>query len=96
LLVAERDLLASTRSAIPVLLLDDVMSELDDERRERLLDLVEREGQTLLTTADPAAAGCRPGFDRIRLTATADGLARAQGNEQVKAQAKAGVKAAAA
>jgi DNA replication and repair protein RecF len=85
LLVAERDLLASTRSATPVLLLDDVMSELDDERRERLLDLVEREGQTLLTTADPAAAGSRSGFDRLRLTATADGVARIQ--EQAKAAA---------
>jgi DNA replication and repair protein RecF len=81
LLVAERDLLASTRSAIPLLLLDDVTSELDDDRRERLLDLVEREGQTLLTTADPSAAGSRPGFDRIRLTA--DGIAPAE--EQPKA-----------
>jgi DNA replication and repair protein RecF len=69
LLVAERDLLASTRSAIPVLLLDDVMSELDHERRERLLTLVAREGQTLLTTADPAAVGSRTGLHRIRLTA---------------------------
>jgi DNA replication and repair protein RecF len=67
LLVAERDLLASTRSAIPVLLLDDVLSELDDERRERLLDLLEREGQTLLTTADPAAAAARPGFARVQI-----------------------------
>jgi DNA replication and repair protein RecF len=67
LLVAERDLLASTRSAIPVLLLDDVLSELDDERRDRLLDLLEREGQTLLTTADPAAARRRPRFARVQL-----------------------------
>ncbi len=73
MLVAERDLLASTRSAIPVLLLDDVLSELDDERRERLLDLLERGGQTLLTTADPAAAGSRPGFARVQVTAAAAG-----------------------
>jgi DNA replication and repair protein RecF len=71
LLVAERDLLASTRSAIPVLLLDDVLSELDDERRERLLDLLERGGQTLLTTADPAAAGSRPAFARVQVAAAA-------------------------
>lgn len=96
LLVAERDLLASTRSAIPVLLLDDVMSELDEHRRERLLDLVEREGQTLLTTADPAAASSRPGFDRIRLTAEGVARTHAQVEEQTSEQATADAKAAAA
>jgi DNA replication and repair protein RecF len=68
LLLAERDMLAAARSAMPVLLLDDVLSELDDERRERLLDLLERGGQTLVTTADPAAAGSRSEFGRVRLT----------------------------
>jgi DNA replication and repair protein RecF len=68
LLLAERDMLAAARSATPVLLLDDVLSELDDDRRESLLDLLERGGQTLLTTADPAAAGSRPAFARVRLT----------------------------
>jgi DNA replication and repair protein RecF len=78
LLLAERDMLAAARSAPPVLLLDDVLSELDDERRERLLDLLERDGQTLLTTADPAAAGSRRGFARVRLTADgAPGVAAA-------------------
>jgi DNA replication and repair protein RecF len=66
--VAERDLLGSARDAMPVLLLDDVLSELDDERRERLLDLLEDGGQTLLTTADPAAVGARPEFGRVQLT----------------------------
>jgi DNA replication and repair protein RecF len=68
LLLAERDMLAAARTALPVLLLDDVLSELDDQRRERLLDLLERGGQTLLTTADPAAAGHRTAFARIRVT----------------------------
>ena len=76
LLLAERDLLASSRSAMPVLLLDDVLSELDDERRERLLDLLERGGQTLLTTADPAAAGARQSFARVQLTP--EGATRAE------------------
>ena len=67
LLLAERDVLGSHRTATPVLLLDDVLSELDDERRERLLDLLEQGGQTLLTTADPAAAASRPGFARVQL-----------------------------
>jgi DNA replication and repair protein RecF len=67
LLLAERDVLGSLRSATPLLLLDDVLSELDDQRRERLLDLLDQSGQTLLTTADPAAAASRPGFARVRL-----------------------------
>jgi DNA replication and repair protein RecF len=67
LLLAERDLLATSRSATPVLLLDDVLSELDDERRERLLDLLEQSGQTLLTTADPAATGSHSDFERVHL-----------------------------
>jgi DNA replication and repair protein RecF len=43
----------------PVLLLDDVMSELDDMRRGALTDLVQRDVQTFITTTttgyfDPA------------------------------------------
>jgi DNA replication and repair protein RecF len=71
LLLAERDLLAGSHSAAPVLLLDDVLSELDEERRERLLDLLEHGGQTLVTTADPAATGSRGDFARVHLGATA-------------------------
>ena len=67
LLIAERDLLAANRAATPVFVLDDVLSELDDQRRERLLDLLERGGQVLLTTADPDAVGARAGFMRVRL-----------------------------
>jgi recombinational DNA repair ATPase RecF len=36
----------------PLLLLDDVMSELDPGRRERLIDRLERGGQVLITGAD--------------------------------------------
>ncbi len=53
LLLAEADLLAEARGAPPILLLDDVLSELDEERRTRLLDAVRAHGQTVLTTADP-------------------------------------------
>jgi DNA replication and repair protein RecF len=41
--------------ALPVLLLDDVMSELDPARRRLLLDLLVSPGQTLITTADEGA-----------------------------------------
>jgi DNA replication and repair protein RecF len=56
LLLSERDALADVRGSPPLLLLDDVLSELDPERRRRLLDLVRDVGQTLITTADPGVA----------------------------------------
>ena len=44
----------------PVLLLDDVFSELDPERRARLLDQLPRGAQTFLTTTSDADAGGMP------------------------------------
>lgn len=55
LLLAARDHLRA-RAARPILLLDDVLSELDPGRRRLLLEAVRDGGQTLVTTADPAAA----------------------------------------
>ena len=52
LLFAERDVLVA-RGAPPLMLLDDVTSELDAERRERLTALVRAAGQTVLTTTEP-------------------------------------------
>lgn len=54
LLLAERDALAESRGATPLLLLDDVMSELDPTRRERLVERVAGRGQTVVTTTDLA------------------------------------------
>ncbi|HKP90546.1 MAG TPA: hypothetical protein VJT75_11315, partial [Thermoleophilaceae bacterium] len=51
LLFEERDALAE-RGTPPLMLLDDVMSELDAGRRERLAELVRAEGQALITTTD--------------------------------------------
>ena len=67
LLLAERDALAAARTGTPMLLLDDVMSELDGSRRDLLLDLLEHGGQALITTADPAATGLDREFDRVRV-----------------------------
>jgi DNA replication and repair protein RecF len=55
LLLAARDHLRE-RAARPILLLDDVLSELDPARRRLLLEAVRDGGQTLVTSADPAAA----------------------------------------
>lgn len=51
LLFAERDALLEARRVAPLLLLDDVMSELDPARRERLVDRLSTGGQALVTAA---------------------------------------------
>lgn len=60
LLFAEREALLQARRVIPLLLLDDVMSELDPGRRELLVGRLGDGGQVLITAADeesvPAAA----------------------------------------
>lgn len=60
LLFAEREALLRARRVTPLLLLDDVMSELDPGRRERLVARLDDGGQVLITAADeesvPAAA----------------------------------------
>ncbi len=60
LLFAEREALLRARRIVPLLLLDDVMSELDPGRRERLVARLQDGGQVLITAADeeqvPAAA----------------------------------------
>jgi DNA replication and repair protein RecF len=52
LLFAERDLLGRERGRRPLMLLDDVMSELDGPRRELLSELLRAEGQSLVSTTD--------------------------------------------
>jgi DNA replication and repair protein RecF len=51
LLFAEREALLSAHRVAPLLLLDDVMSELDPQRRERLVERLADGGQTLITAA---------------------------------------------
>jgi DNA replication and repair protein RecF len=54
LLLAERTVLARERGRTPLMLLDDVMSELDAERRELLADELSRGGQSVIATTDLA------------------------------------------
>ena len=54
LLLAERAMLARERARVPLMLLDDVMSELDAERRELLARELSGDGQSVIATTDLA------------------------------------------
>ncbi len=65
LLLAERTVLARERRRTPLMLLDDVMSELDAERRELLADELSSGGQSVIATTDLAHV---PGADAAAVT----------------------------
>jgi DNA replication and repair protein RecF len=52
--MAERDLVAETRGEDPILLLDDIFSELDEARRGHLVEMVAASGQTIATATSGA------------------------------------------
>jgi DNA replication and repair protein RecF len=55
LVLAEARILADRRGAVPLLLLDDVLSELDESRRRALLAALPDGGQTVVTATSEAA-----------------------------------------
>ncbi|MEA2230426.1 MAG: replication and repair protein RecF [Solirubrobacteraceae bacterium] len=73
LLLAERETLAQTRDAVPLILLDDVMSELDGDRRTLLAQMLRGEGQSVVTTTDLAhvPGADEPGVTRLAVVAGA-------------------------
>jgi DNA replication and repair protein RecF len=81
LLLAEREALAEARGAAPLLLLDDVMSELDPERRERLAQRIARHGQSVVTTTDLAhvPGATEPGVARVAVAGDGSVLQEAAG-----------------
>ena len=60
LLLAEAELIADRRGYAPLLLLDDVLSELDPGRRRALADRVAATGQTLVTSTTATALPTAP------------------------------------
>jgi len=73
LLLAEREVIAAVRPSPPVMLLDDVMSELDHDRRRALVDVLRAgSGQAIITTTDVEHV---PGVDGgdVSLLEVADG-----------------------
>lgn len=75
LLLAEREVLAGERGSPPLMLLDDVMSELDSDRRRRLVDLLREGGQSVITTTELAHVPGAEDPDVVRL-AIAAGVVR--------------------
>lgn len=67
--LAEADYLAEARSEDPIILLDDVFSEMDSERRERILRKTATFRQALITTTDVepvrAVLGRRAAYFRV-------------------------------
>src|SRR5215210_5762246 len=74
LLLSERDALTAERGAPPLLLLDDVMSELDATRRELLVGRIGPPGQTVVTTTDLAHVPGVARTDVVRLGVAPGGL----------------------
>ena len=64
LLFAERDLLGRERGRRPLMLLDDVMSELDRSRRELLSELLRAEGGTLVCVTRHGFVCANAGVDQ--------------------------------
>jgi DNA replication and repair protein RecF len=60
LLLAEAEVILERTGVPPLLLLDDVLSELDPGRRRILAERIAREGQTLVTTTTAAALPTEP------------------------------------
>jgi DNA replication and repair protein RecF len=58
--LAEATFLREERKEEPILLLDDVLSELDPERRHRVLEEASGYQQALVTTAEPALIADAP------------------------------------
>jgi len=60
LLLAEAELIAQRRGFAPLLLLDDVLSELDPNRRRVLAERVQGAGQTLVTATQASSLPLEP------------------------------------
>jgi DNA replication and repair protein RecF len=60
LLLAEAELIAERRGYAPLLLLDDVLSELDPTRRRALAERVQSTGQTLVTATQASSLPVEP------------------------------------
>jgi DNA replication and repair protein RecF len=75
LLLAEAEVLEERRGTRPLLLLDDVLSELDSDRRRILSDRLREDGQALVTSASRSALPGEPA-QTIEVEQADDGTSR--------------------
>lgn len=73
LLFAERGALLESGGAAPLMLLDDVMSELDEHRRGLLVDRLLDGGQSIVTAAEGELVPDREGIRRVPIRGLMDG-----------------------
>jgi DNA replication and repair protein RecF len=73
LLLAEAELVSDRRGFAPLLLLDDVLSELDPVRRRALAERIQGQGQTLITATQASSLPLEP----AQLLEVSPGLVRA-------------------
>lgn len=78
LLFAERSALLEAGGSAPLMLLDDVMSELDEHRRERLVERLLEGGQSVITAAEGELIPERAAIARVAIT----GLTGTEGSGQ--------------
>ena len=74
LLLAEREVLSAQRDATPLMILDDVMSELDEDRRGLLVARLLRSGQSVITTTDLAHVPGAESPEVVRIGVTEAGV----------------------
>jgi DNA replication and repair protein RecF len=79
LLFAERSALLEAGGSPPLMLLDDVMSELDEHRRERLVARLLEGGQSIVTAAEGELIPEREGIRRVPIASLADPAVEADG-----------------
>ena len=77
LLLGEAEVLEERRGTRPLLLLDDVLSELDPERRGLLADRLRKSGQALLTSASRNALPGEPA-QTVEVSQRGDGTSEAR------------------
>jgi DNA replication and repair protein RecF len=73
LVLGEAEALSERASSRPLVLLDDVLSELDEQRREALGGMIDGRGQTVVTTTSVSALPTQP----AQHLAVSDGAVRA-------------------
>jgi DNA replication and repair protein RecF len=72
LVLAEAEALAGRGGGRPLVLLDDVLSELDEDRRRSLAEIIAGEGQTVVTSTSAGVLPARPS----QLLAVTPGMVR--------------------